>query len=270
MCTGLPLKGSCLIWSKNDLLGSALTADLIATNEESGVDYAGLYAKGRRTFALLFSRWMDTNEWSHPTMVKLSHNSMGSVRWLHSSSISGLRHGNLPNPGPRLFIAIERLNYYLHRYNTTKLPIPGTKSSNDYRHAFAITEDGEAPPAGWWYEVFCGVRTPKDIDLHEAHFTETQASELSSSWGALIRKLMRDRDLDVITDLDRVLRESYPARDFERLTRLREVIANQAAWSADEFTMEIPALTTLTAELGGPSKEQDLLFLLQESSRYRQ
>jgi hypothetical protein len=241
-----------------------LKADTLATNEELVPEYLSLYAKGRRTFSLLFSRWMDTNEWSHPTMVRLSHACMGGVRWLHSSQISGLRHNGLENPGPRTFIALERLNYYVHRYSTTKRLIPGTASSNDYRLAYAITEYGEPPSAGWFFEVFCGIREPKDIDLHEAYFTESQASELSANWGALIRKLMRDRDLDVITDLDKVLRESYPARDFDRLTRLREVISNQNAWSPDELAMEIPALTTLTAQLGGPAKEQDLLLYLEE------
>ena len=79
-----------------------MKTDAPTTNEELVPDYLSLYAKGRRTFSLLFSRWMDTNEWSHACM--------GGVRWLHSSQISGLRHNGLENPGPRTFIALERLN----------------------------------------------------------------------------------------------------------------------------------------------------------------
>lgn len=267
MFKGLALKSSCLIWSKQGATDSVLKNAPLATNEELCPDYPVLYAKGRRTFSLLFTRWMDTNEWSHPVLVKLSHACMGGVRWLHSSQISGLRHNGLENPGPRTFIGIERLNYFVHRYATTRRLIPGTTSSNNYQIAYAITEDGQAPSAGWFYEVFCGIREPKDIDLHEAFFTESQANTLSANWGALIRKLMRARDLDVITDLDKVLRESYPARDFERLTRLREVIGNQGAWSPDELAMEMPALTLFTAELGGPDKEQDLLLYLEDNRK---
>ncbi len=264
MCEDLALKSPCLIWLKHVATSSVLKTDASAINEELVPDYISLYAKGRRTFALLFSRWMDTNEWSHPTMVRLSHASMGGVRWLHSSQISGLRHNGLENPGPRTFIAVERLNYLVHRYSTTKRLIPGTTSSNDYRKAYAITEDGQPPSAGWFYEVFCGLREPKDIDLREAFFSNSQATQISANWGALIRKLMRDRDLDVITDLDKVLREIYPARDFDRLSRLREVISNQGAWTPDELAMELPAVAAFTGELGGPSKEQDLLLLLEE------
>lgn len=264
MFSDLSVKSVCLIWSKQGATNSVLKTEALATNDELFPDYPALYAKGRRTFSVLFTRWMDTNEWSHPVLVKLSHACMGGVRWLHSSQISGLRHNGLENPGPRTFIGIERLNFFVHRYATTKRLIPGTTSSNYYQIAYAITEDGAPPSAGWFYEVFCGLREPKDIDLRESYFTESQAQEISANWGALVRKLMRDKDLDVITDLDKLLRQSYPARDFERLTRLREVIANQNSWTPDELVMEIPALITLTAELGGPDKEQDLLLYLKE------
>lgn len=222
-----------------------------------------LYVKGGRTFSLLFTRWMDTNEWSHPTLVRLAKAAMGGVGWLHSSQISGLRHHGLESPGPRTFIAIAHLNACIHEYATTKRLIPGTTSSNDYRVAYAITEDGEPPSAGWWFEVFCGLRTPKDIDLREAFFSEAQAKEFSSNWGTMIRKLIRDKDYDLITDLNEILREAYPARDSERLSKVRGVIQNQYAWTPDELVLELPAITNLSAALGGPADEHGLLVLLE-------
>lgn len=224
-------------------------------------DHVALYAQGSRTFSLLFTRWMDTNGWSHPTMVTLARASMGGVRWLHSSQISGLRHGTLENPGPRTFVVIAELNRYLFRYREEKRVIPGT-DSRFYQDPFVITEDGQPPTAGWFFEVFCGLRIPKDIDLHEAYFTEGQAEMLSGSWGALIRKLIREMDLDLITDLDQVLRESYPARDADRLKRIRAVIQNQYTWTPDELVMEMPAITALTGALGGPSTESGLMDLI--------
>jgi len=78
MFSDLSVKSACLIWSKQGATNSVLKADALATNDELFPDYPALYAKGRRTFSLLFTRWMDTNEWSHPVLVKLSHACMGS------------------------------------------------------------------------------------------------------------------------------------------------------------------------------------------------
>jgi hypothetical protein len=207
---------------------------------------------------------MYTNKWSHPTRTSLARSAMGGARWLHSSQISGFRHNKLENPGPRTFVAIERLNYYVHRYSTEKRLIPGTQSSNQYAEAFAITENGAPPPAGWWYEVFCGLRRPTDIELHEAFFTDSQAAQLSSNWGALVRRLIRERGIDVITELDQVLRTHYPTKEPERTARLREVLQNTYIWSPDELILELPAIVTLTAALGGPLTEAELLQAIQK------
>ena len=238
---------------------------LDTTFKEDVVDYPSMYDKGQRTFSLLFTRWMDTNRWSHPVMTALAACAMGGARWLHSSQISGLRHRKLGSPGPRTFIAIERLNYYLHRYSTEKRLIPGTDSSRLYSQPFAITEDGVPPPAGWFYEVFCGLRVPKDIELHQAFFSDAQAETISTNWGALIRKLIRGLDLDLITDLDRIMRESYPTKEPERLSSTRGVIQNTYVWSPEELITELPAVLALTSALGGPRTEDELLQTLQES-----
>jgi len=222
-------------------------------------DHRKTFETGIKTFSVLFCRWMDTNEWSHPTMTALSKACMDGVGWLHSSQISGLRHARLENPGPRTFVAIERLNYYIWRYATTKRLLPNTSSSNAYAQAYPITENGEPPSLGWWVEVFCGQRLPADIDLRQAFFTESQAVDFSRNWGRIIRLLMAGNGIDVITDLDRTVRERYPARDAARVDRLLAVMRNTEVWTPDELSLELPALTTFTAQLGGPATEDALL-----------
>jgi len=221
------------------------------------------YGQGVRNFSVLFTRWMDTNEWSHPVMTVLAKGALNGTAWLHSSQISGLRHGELYSPGPRTFVAIERLNYYVFRYITEKKLIPGTTSSSNYSKAFAIVEDNSPPPLGWWVEVFCGVRTPKDIDLKMNFFSDTQARELSLSWASLIRGLMIAAKIDIITDLETTIREYYPANDHARVAKILEVIRNKSTWEPMELTVELPAIAAFTAALGGPESEKLLLSTLQ-------
>lgn len=220
------------------------------------------FEAGVRTFGRLFTRWMDQNGWSHPKMATLSKAALGGVGWLHSSQISGLRHCKLESPGPRTFIAIERLNYYLHRYVTTKTLIPGTTSSNLYANAYVITEDGEPPGLGWWVEVFCGYRVPKDVDLNIAAFSELQAARFSESWAALIRRLMITQGIDLITELDLTIFRHYPAKDDHRVEKLRDVICNRDIWTPDQLANEMPAVTIFTEALGGPADEDSLLVAL--------
>ena len=78
----------------------------------------------------------------------------------------------------------------------------------------------------------------------------------------MIRKLMIQQDMDIITELDRVLREKYPAKDAERLRRTNAVIQNRDVWNAQQLANELPAISALSAELGGPSTEGDLLKAL--------
>lgn len=240
------------------------TVSMAQLRQERDVDPQTKFKSGVDTFALLFTRWMDTNGWSHPTMVTLAKACLDGTGWLHSSQISGLRHARLLSPGPRTFIAIERLNFYIHRYATTKKLLPGTPGSNLYAKAFAVTEDGKPPELGWWVEVFCGSRIPKDIDLRQSFFTENQASKISATWGGMIRKLMIQQDMDIIVELDGILREHYPAKDTDRVNRVAKVIQNKETWTPQELVNELPAISSLTAHLGGPQSEADLLRVLEK------
>lgn len=230
------------------------------------IDYLDQYKEGNQTFSLLFTRWMDTNGWSHPNIVALAQCALNGVSWLHSSQVSAFRHNKLASPGPRQFMAIERLNFYVHRYLTKKTLIPNTTSSNLYTKPFAITEGGKPPELGWWIEVFCGARVPADIDLRQHFFTDETAKEISSRWGALIRRLLMEKQIDLVLHLDRIIREQYPAKDVGRVQTLVDVIQNRDAWSADQLANELPAISELTARLGGPATENALLEQLNGKS----
>lgn len=227
--------------------------------EQPAPDVRDQYERGIRTFALLFSRWMDLNDWSHPVMTALSKACLGGHAWLHSSQLSGFRQGRLVSPGPRAFIAIERLNYYLFRYKTEKKLIPGTNSSNYYSEPFVVTENGQPPELGWWFEVFCGAKIPTDIDLHQSQFSDAQAKTFSKEWGRFTRRQLVAEGYDLMEDLENAVRTHYPARDEDRVALILDVLRTKSTWTADQLTNELPALTAMSADLGGPDSEEALL-----------
>jgi hypothetical protein len=218
-----------------------------------------VFDEGVVRFSILFTRWMDTNEWSHPTMTVLAKAACGKVGWLHSSQISGLRHAKLKSPGPRTFVAIERLNFYLYRYLTTKKLIPNTSSSNHYANGWAVLEDGRPPSVGWWMEIFCGVRLPKDIDLDKHSFTNSDALKFSEGFGRRVRALFRARGLDIIEDLRTTVHKYYTAGDDTRVEKVSQVVLKKAVWTPEELSYEMPALLSLTSALNGPETEDQLL-----------
>lgn len=230
-----------------------------ASTDKLGIQLKAQYEQGIITFGLLFTRWMDQNGWSHPVMTGLSKACMGGLAWLHSSQLSGFRQGRLISPGPRSFIAIERLNYYLWLYQTEKKLIPGTTSSNHYSDPFVITENGQPPELGWWFDVFCGVRVPTDIDLKKSAFNESTAETFSKNWGRYTRRLLVTEGYDLIEDLETAVREHYPARDDARVAKTLDVLRNKAVWTPFELANELPALVHMSGALAGHDSEVALL-----------
>ena len=217
------------------------------------------YDAGIVTFCRLFTHWMDTNRWTHPIFIDLVTCCLDGSTWFHSSQISSLRQSKLRNPGPRGFMAIAELNKAIHRYKTTKALIPNTKSDSTYLQSYAITEDGEAPDVGWWFEVFCGYRVPKDIDLDTVFRTEADASEFSRNYAKLLRQLITDHGFNLIDHLDQVLRTYYPAGDRDRVAKLGDILLNRSVWTIEEANVELPALLAMTSELGGPTTQEELM-----------
>lgn len=81
----------------------------------------------------------------------------------------------------------------------------------------------------------------------------------------MIRGLMIDSRLDIITELEKVIREHYPAKDEHRLEKVLAVIHNRSVWTPEEFANELPAISSLTAALGGAATERDLLTVLKNT-----
>ena len=204
---------------------------------------------------------MDGNEWSHPVVVALAKGVCGGASWFHSSQISGIRQGKSQSPGPRQFIAICRLNEALYEYQKYKTLIPGTTSSNNYQYSEPITlDDGSCPDLGWWVSVFSGLEPlPKRYINPDIRFTDASATSFSHKYARLIRKLFVQQDLDLIENLDMTLLQYYPARDKDRVAFLKTVLTSKAAWSPDQLTTELVALTSLSNALGGPSSENELV-----------
>ena len=216
--------------------------------------------KGTRTFQKMFALWMDSNGWSHPVMTSLASNCIEGNRWFHSSQITGFRQQKLGSPGPRIFLTIERLNYYLWLYREKGTLLPGTRNSNNYSKPFVITEDGLPPSVGWWVEVFLGVRTPKDIDLNSWNFSDDKAAELSKKFGRLVRMLLGAQGIDLVEDLARTIKETYPATEDSRVKKLSDVIKGlDDGWAPEELELELPALAAMTKALGGPKSESELV-----------
>lgn len=225
-------------------------------------DPMAAYGTGPQVFAQLFKLWMDSNGWSHPVMARLATACMGGQGWLHSSQISSFRRAATSNPGPRTFIGVERLNFYVWRYQKEKLLIPGTESSNDYANARPITENGQLPPLGWFFEVFCGYRVPSDYDLNAVFISEDDALEYSRALGRLIRKMMMDKGLDPVEDISVLLHRSYPIRDKQRTEQMDQLIRGMTTFSPEDLQVSLPAITKLVSDLGGPDEQELLLDLL--------
>lgn len=243
----------------NNHINRSRSVTMIYPERVKDISTVESYKNGVQTFAKLFTRWMDTNEWSHPVMTYLARSALGGTAWLHSSQISGLRHGKLVSPGPRTFLAIAELNRCLHIYLTEKRLIPGTESSNYYAHGYCIVEDGIPPTSGWWFEVFCGQRVPKDIDLSAVFYSEDDATGMSRIWAKAFRRLVANEGYDLYEDLDKILRLYYPAKDIDRVDIIARVARSEAVWTPEQLINELPALTKLTAALGGPQTEEELI-----------
>lgn len=223
-------------------------------------DLVEAYSQGNKNFAILFSRWMDGNDWSHPVVVSLAKGACGGASWFHSSQISGIRQGKSQSPGPRQFIAIERLNRALYNYRNGGSLIPGTDSSNHYSEAQPIlTDEGECPDLGWFVGLFSGVvDLPAKYKGPNTVFSKQAATDFSRKYARLIRKLFVLKDLDLIENLDLTLLQHYPARDKDRLTKIKNVLTSPAVWSPDELAIELVALIALSKALDGPADEHQL------------
>lgn len=248
---------------RNSFVGTPVhNLRMVDTNSANENRFQRQFNEGIDTFCLLFTHWMDKNGWTHPVMLKLFRCCLDGASWFHSSQISAIRQRKLVSPGPRSFMAIAELNRCMHEYATRKRLLPNTKTDIDYLQGYAVTENGEAPGAGWWYEVFCGYRTPTDVPLDNPFPTEHSAAAFSQHIGRLVRRAMAHSGLDLIEDLDRVIRDCYPAGDEARVSKLRAVLLATEVWTPAEAHNELTALCELLSSLDTPVTRSELLSLI--------
>ena len=82
---------------------------------------------------------------------------------------------------------------------------------------------------------------------------------MSKIWAKTFRRLVSSEGYDIYEDLEKVLRLYYPAKDVDRLDLITQVIRSANVWTPEQLVNEIPALTKLTAALGGPKTEEELV-----------
>lgn len=202
--------------------------------------------------AINFSRWfcrvMDSNGWSHPTLVGLCKYVTGDKAFLHSSQIAGLRAARLKSPGPRSFAALEYLWSAIDDYqNSRSTGIPFGNLAPLVERA-EIMRDPEGRPAtlGYMVEVFTGLK-PVPIDLNVVNFNENQARIISDNAGRIIRRMMVQHKWDLIDDIHRVADKFSPDPDLR--AEMREIIVGQTTWQPEDLQNRLTELSKMLAKV---------------------
>lgn len=191
--------------------------------------------QGKINFSRWFTRVMDSNGWSHPTLVALCKSTTGDQAFLHSSQIAGLRSARLKSPGPRSFAALEYLWRAIDDYQRNGSANGVTFGSlATFVEKAEIMRDPDGQPAslGYMVEVFTGL-LPVPIDLNTVEFTENQARIISDNAGRLVRRMMAQANWDLIDDIQKITDKF--STDRETRDVMKDIIVGQAAWTPDEL-----------------------------------
>jgi hypothetical protein len=203
--------------------------------------------QGAIDFSRWFSRIMDGNGWSHPTLVGLCKAVAGDKAFLHSSQIAGLRAARLKSPGPRSFAALEYLWRAIDQYQKGKAGITfGGLAPLVDKAEIMRDPDGQPATLGYMVEVFTGL-LPVPIDLAAVDFNENQAKIISDNAGRLIRRMMVHNKWDLIDDIHRVADKF--STETELRAEFRNVIVGQAAWSSDDLQARLTDLAKLLGKV---------------------
>jgi hypothetical protein len=198
--------------------------------------------------AISFSRWfcrvMDSNGWSHPTLVGLCKYVTGDKAFLHSSQIAGLRAARLKSPGPRSFVALEYLWSAIDDYQNSRSSGITFGNLAPLVERAEIMRDPEGRPAslGYMVEVFTGLQ-PVPIDLSAVDFNENQARIISDNAGRIIRRMMVQESWDLVDDIHRVT--SKFSRDPAEQEELRLIIKGEGGWDPSVLNDRLNLLSKL-------------------------
>lgn len=207
------------------------------SGEEIGChDIVERFEQGAVTYAQMFFRLMEDNDWTHPRLVKLAQTATGGVSCLHSSQIASLRKGLLKSPGPRSFAALVFLFDAIDKYQRgieTKDSPDWTGQEEFIKDKRVIRdEEGRVASIGWHFEVFCGWRMPP-AKATERNFSEEQAAEISANAAKHVRRRMIADRLDLIDDMPKLQR--HFSLDKEEQALFRDVILGQAHWHNEQI-----------------------------------
>ena len=158
------------------------------------------HQRGIHAFALMFRRWVDSNNWSHARMVAAAHQATGHA-WLHSSQIAGLLVGRLTNPGPRVFMALASLNRVVAQVEEGEAPacISDMALFRGRRALRDIT--GKPLDMHDLIDVFCGLVELPDIGSYDPQ----EAARISTGLSRLVRGWFIRQGLDPYDHIDQFL-----------------------------------------------------------------
>ena len=100
------------------------------------------------------------------------------------------------------------------------------------------------------------------MELSGIFIPADKVSDYSRALGRMLRDLMIENDLDVIDDLSKTLYRYYPTREANRTEALAALILGKGTYTQEDFLLELPGLTQLSAALKGPTTEDELLEVL--------
>jgi len=202
--------------------------------------------------AISFSRWfcrvMDSNGWSHPTLVGLCKYVTGDKAFLHSSQIAGLRSARLKSPGPRSFVALEYLWRAIDDFQNSGSSGITFGNLAPLVERAEIMRDPEGGPAtlGYMIEVFTGLQ-PVPIDLSVLDFNEYQARIISDNAGRIIRRMMVQEGWDLVDDIQKVTHKF--SQDRAEQEALRLIIRGEGGWEPEGLYARLTLLSRLLGRI---------------------
>lgn len=195
--------------------------------------------KGRQCFAVMFSRWIDSNEWTYNQLCQFARSIIGDS-WMHPSQVSGLRQAKLEGPNPKVFAAIWEVNQALVRWEKEEVRPSGGVPAEYYENPIVWTNDaGEPLNIHELITMFLGYWEPA---AYKPLLIPTEDAErVSRALGRLIRITMSTQGEDIIEGWENWVR-CYAPLDVVRRTKLQKVVVGLEFYSPEELAIELPVI----------------------------
>lgn len=208
---------------------------------------AQLPEKGRPCFAVMFGRWLDTNEWTYNQLAQAAKSLIGAS-WIHPSQVSALRSAKLEGPNPKVFAAIYEVNAAIVRWKEAGTRPSGVPASF-YESAEIWRDDNNQPlTLEKILQLFLGYWEP--VAYKPLLVPPAEAGGVSKAIGRLVRTVMATKSQDLIEGWDDFIR-CYAPVDITRRTHMQKVVLGLESYTPEELAVELPVLVeTLTTYTG--------------------